>query len=60
MHRREAILSTSAWILALVEDLEPLRVAVANAEEPCFLGEDYYPQGAPLPDWVCVRTKSEQ
>lgn len=59
MHRREAILSAaSAWVLALAEDLEPLRVAVANAEEPCFLGDDYYPDGAPLPDKVCVRTKS--
>lgn len=58
MHRREAILSAPAWILALAEDLEPLSLAVANAEEPCFLGDGYYPHGAPLPDWVCVRTKS--
>jgi hypothetical protein len=41
MHRRDAILSASAWILALAEDLEPLRVALANADEPCFLGVDY-------------------
>ena len=56
MHRRQAIVSASAWILALAQDMEPLRVAVANAEEPCFLGPDYYPDGAPLPDKVCVRT----
>lgn len=60
MHRRDAILSASAWILALAQDLEPLRVAVANADEPFFLGDDYYPDGAPLPDKVCVRTSSNQ
>lgn len=41
MHRREAILTASAWPLALAADLEPLRVALANAEVPCFLGVDY-------------------
>lgn len=60
MHRREAILSVWAWILALSQDFEPLRVAVAPAEEPCFLGDDYYPHGAPLPDWVCVRTNRNE
>jgi hypothetical protein len=58
MDRREAILSASAWILALAEELEPLRVALATAEQPCFLGDDYYPDDAPLPDKVCLRTKS--
>lgn len=59
MHRREAIVA-SAWILALAKDLEPLRVAVAAAEEPCFLGNDYYLDGAPLPDKICFRTPSNE
>jgi hypothetical protein len=58
MYRREALISLSAWILALAEDLKPLRIAAVNFEEPCFLGDDYCPDGAPLPDKVCVRTRS--
>lgn len=60
MHRRQAIVSASAWILALAPNMESLRVATADAEEPCFLGPDYYPDGAPLPNKVCVRTSSNE
>lgn len=58
MHRREAMLSFWASILALAGDLEPLRVGLSVTEMPCFLGDDYYPAGAPVPDGVCVRTTS--
>jgi hypothetical protein len=51
----------SPWIAALAADLEPARLAIANADEPempCFLGPEYeaqYPNGVPLPTFICRR-----
>jgi hypothetical protein len=46
--------------LRVIETEEAARAVAVEAltpEVPCFLPDDFYPGGAPLPDFICVRTR---